>query len=74
MSHVDEGRKYYSSLVDELRDRIEEKGTSFNELSRRSGVDVSSVSRIANGNCIPTFPVLFALYKAIDTEITVGGI
>lgn len=45
--------------------RIEKK-MSLAELSRRSGVAVSHLHNIENGNKIPTIKVLCAIAKALD--------
>lgn len=75
MTLLDEGNRYYENLVDEVRKMIPEKFETISDVARKTGVDVSTVSRIMNGKCKPTFPVLYALYKVLiqETDIPIMG-
>lgn len=75
MTLLDEGNRYYENLVDEVRKMIPEKFETISDVARRTGIDVSTVSRIVNGKCKPTFPVLYALYIVLmqDTETPIMG-
>lgn len=77
MTLLDEGNKYYENLVSELRIMIPEKFDSISEVARKTGIDVSTISRIINGKCKPTFPVLHALYTLLYQELEIpirGGV
>lgn len=59
------------ALVNDLKDKIESEGISFNELARRSGVSNATVSRIFTYKTYPSFGALYEMYKAVNLEINI---
>lgn len=47
-------------------------GMTQKELAEKSGVRQSNISRIENGNCVPTISTLMALAKALGKKLSIS--
>ena len=47
-------------------------GMTQKDLAEKSGVRQSNISRIENGNCMPTLPTLMALANALGKKLSIS--
>lgn len=47
-------------------------GMTQKDLAEKSGIRQSNISRIENGNCIPTLPTLLALAQALGKKLSIS--
>lgn len=47
-------------------------GMTQKELAEKSGIRQSNISRIENGNCVPTISTLMALAKALGKKLSIS--
>lgn len=47
-------------------------GMTQKDLAEKSGVRQSNISRIENGNCVPTISTLMALAKALGKKLSIS--
>ena len=65
------GDAYLLTLVKELKRIMNDKGVSINELARRSGISVATVSRTLSFKTHPAFEILYEMFAAMNTELTI---
>lgn len=65
-------KEEYERKITRVRELIPLTFYSFSEVAEITGVDVSTVSRIVNGQCKPTYIVLTALTLAIEDKLKQG--
>ena len=65
------GDAYLLMLVKELKRIMDDRGVSINELARRSGISVATVSRTVSFKTHPAFEVLYEMFAAMNVELTI---
>lgn len=59
------------TLVQDLKQHLDNEGISVNELARRSGISNATVSRTLSYKTYPSFGVIYELYKTLNIELNV---
>lgn len=67
------GTEFSQKLIDKLGNEIEKRGLTLREVSVRSGVSISTISRSLNYLTTPSMATILELYGAIGIDIEVKG-
>jgi transcriptional regulator with XRE-family HTH domain len=68
--------KVLLAFGEELKSIRQEKGWTLDELSKKSGVSISAISKIENGNANPSFEILLKIARSVQmnfVELMDGG-